>query len=105
MLANGKPQSKVCVATAGETGIPSNDIEVMQDAMNTMREMAESIPFAQNSNFNEMDLDEMGGVPIIYVDLASNHRNEVESISTDKLEPITIPDGFRKQSMDDLLRR
>ncbi|MEM7283509.1 MAG: hypothetical protein AAF438_17980 [Pseudomonadota bacterium] len=105
LLANGQPESRVCVASAGETGVPRSDIAVLQSAMNTMRELAESLPFSQSSNLGEMDFDELGGIPIIYTDLSTNESNEVASISTDSLPPISVPEGFRRQSMEELMRQ
>ena len=104
MLADGQPEYRLCVASSKETGIPSADVEVLQSAMNTMRDIAESIPFAQGSSMDDFDYDEIGGMPIIHIELDNNQRNEVLSISTDDLDPITIPEGFRLQRMEDMMR-
>ncbi len=104
MLANGAPEYRLCIASERETGIPSADAEVLQNAMNTMRDIAESIPFAQGSSMDDFDYEKIGGMPIIHIDLDNNERNEVLSISTDALDPISIPEGFKQQRMEDMMR-
>lgn len=104
MSIDGELQYKICVIAPSKAGIPDADAEAMFEAMDTMRNLAESMPGAPRNSLSEIDLRRMGGVPVIFTDLKSNEVNTVSAISTDPLEPIVIPSDYKKRNMQDMMR-
>lgn len=104
MLVGGQVEYKICTASARATGIPEEDLAAMQDAMDTMRSLAESLPGGRNNTLGDVDIRKLGGVPIIFNDVKRGKINKVESISTEKLDPIVIPTGFKQRRLEDMMR-
>lgn len=100
---SGRPEELSCVATTSELGITRKDFESMSNAMRSVSRMAGM----EDDGESLMDFNAMGGVPIRTRDLVSGDEDVLVSLSKDDIDEaaFAVPPGYRKVSMDDLMRQ
>lgn len=99
---NGTLDELVCVATARELGIDGDDFDTLEAAMRRMQDIVSMMP----GTAPEMDLAELGGMPIKTIRSAHGDTSELVSVDTGSVDAsfFRVPDGYTEMSMDDMMR-
>lgn len=100
---DGTVEELICIATAGELGIPSSDVDALISAMQGMAEMASLNP----DSSPQADFSALGGLPIRSRSRDGSHASELVSLDTSSIDAarLRVPDGYREITMQDMMGR
>lgn len=96
LTRDGQPEFKVCIASAGDIGMPDDDFEALSAAFRAMSGIVER--FAPGSE-KIFDLDLIGGVPVISTDADGAQNSRLISVSFEAIDAVRleVPEGYARQ--------